>query len=358
MWRLRDLVVDAAHNVAGSPARTLLLGVVAAGVVGGLVFTELSFSQDLLDFQAGFDASGGNVVVASNDDGLPAARCDALGGLDGIVAAAALEPGGPVEMNVAPGTLFQTGAFTAGGLRLFTTGAAPTVAAVVDRWVIGQAAAEELGVEPGMWLAVADVSRQVGAVIDTEPRNPQIARWILTVTAPVGTATQCWVEYQPGAVSGRIELVDTVFADTGDNLVVRPWIRLDEFARDPVAELAQRPQRTAWIAAGLLLAALVWLATWFRRADIGLYRAVGTGPAALLVLGAVEAALPLLVGGIAGALWAVAAWAAATGHTPDPDQTLIATRTAASTLLVALAAAPLLWPITARQSIAQQLKDR
>ncbi|HHC08741.1 MAG TPA: hypothetical protein ENK55_08490 [Actinobacteria bacterium] len=357
-WRLRDLVVDAVRNVAGSPTRTVLLALVAAGVVGGLVFTELAFTQDLLDFRARFDASGGHVVIATNDDGLPVARCVALADLDGVVAAAALDQAGPVETNLAPGTLFQTGRTTTGALRLFTTDPHPTVAAVADRWVLGRAAADELGVEAGMWLAVDDAARQVGAVIDTEARNPQVARWILHVVPPTGTTTQCWVEYAPGARSGRIELLDTRFADTGDQLVVRPWIRLDEFSRDPLTELAQRPQRAAWVAAGLLLAASVWSATWLRRAHIGLYRAVGTGPAGLLVLGAVEAALPLLVGGIAGALWAAAAWAAATGHTPQPDQALIAARTAASTLLVAVAAAPLLGPLTARQPIADQLKDR
>lgn len=358
MWRLRDLVIEAARNVSGTPVRSILLGVVAAGVVAGLVFIELAFTQGLLDFQAGFEASGGHVVVASNDDGLPVGRCAALAGLDGIAAAAALDPGSPAETNVAPGTLFQTGRFTSGGLRVFTTGFAPQAAEVADRWILGEAAADELGVEPGMWLAVDGESRQVGAVVDTEQRNPQIARWILTVAPPVGQAAQCWVEYAPGAATGRIELVDTVFADTGDGLVVRPWIRLDEFSRDPIAELAARPQRTAWVAAGLLLAALVWLATWFRRADIGLYRAVGTGPAALLILGAVEAALPLTVGGLAGALWATATWAAVIGHMPNPDQVLVAVRAAASTLLVALTVAPLLGLLLARQSIAQQLKDR
>ncbi len=357
-WRLRDLAVDAVRNVAGTPARSLLLGVVAAGVVGGLVFTELAFTQSLLDFQGSFATKGGHVVVASNDDGLPAARCAALAATPGITAAAAVEPGIPVETNVAPGTLFQTGRITAGGLRLFTAGTPPEVADAADRWILGAAAADELGLEPGMWLSIDGESRQVGAVVDTEDRNPQIARWILTITPPVGDVTQCWVEYAPGAQSGRIELLDTIFADTGDNLVVRPWIRLDEFARNPTQELATRPQRNAWVAAGLLLAALVWLATWFRRAHIGLYRAVGTSPTALLILGFVEAALPLIVGAAAGTLWATATWAAGTGGFPDPDQSLIAVRTAASTLLLALTAAPLLWPLTGRGSVAQQLKDR
>jgi hypothetical protein len=358
MWRLRDLVIDAVRNLTGSPVRSILLSVVAGGLVGGLVFTELASTQDLRDFQAFFDASGGHVVVASNDDGLPAARCAALSDVEGVVATAGLQSGTPVVTNVAPGTLYQTGVITSGGLDLFTNGPSPAVGDVADRWIVGQAAAEELGVEPGMWLGVDGRIRRVGAVVDTEARNPQIARWILTVAPPAADVTECWIEYAPGVRTGRIEVVESLFADTGDGLVVRPWISLDEFARDPIQELADRPQRNAWLFAGLLLAALFWLATWFRRAHIGLYRAVGTGPAALFILGAVESILPYTIGAAAGSLWAGAAWAATTGNFPTGDQTLVALRTALSILLVAAVTAPLLWPLVARQSIAQQLKER
>jgi len=53
MWRLRDLVVEGVRNVSGMAVRSILFGVVAAGVIGGLVFTELAFTQNLLSFQAG-----------------------------------------------------------------------------------------------------------------------------------------------------------------------------------------------------------------------------------------------------------------------------------------------------------------
>jgi len=358
-WRVRDLVIDAVRNVGGSPVRSLLLGVTTAGLIGALVFTELSTTNDLLAFEHRFIDSGGNVVVAYSDDGLDTRRCAAMASMSGILETAAVTPGSPVEVAQAPGTLFSTGTITTGALTLFTLEPPASVTDVFDRWVIGSAAATELGLSEGMWLTVSGSEpRRVGAVIDTEARNPQIDRWILTVAPAAGIARQCWVEFTPGATTGRNEMVETIFADSSD-ILVTPWIRLDEFSRDPLTELAARPQTNAWLIAGLLLAGISWIGTWFRRSHIGLYRAVGTGPAALLIIGAVEYAIPILLGGLAGTLWAAAAWTATTASGfPDADQLAIAVRTAASTMLLALVTAPLLWPAAARGSIAQQLKDR
>lgn len=356
-WRIRDLIVDALRNLAGSPSRTLLLGVVAAGLIGALVFIELATTDDLLAFEKRFVDSGGNVVVAHSEEGLPADRCAALAAMPGIKRSGAVAPGPAVEVGQAPGTLFNTGTVTAGAVELFTATPPPPISDITDRWVVGAAAADELGLTRDSWLAIDNQQRQVGAVIDTATRNPQIGRWILTIGPPTGTAQQCWIEYFPGATTGRIETIDTAFAGTPD-AVVTPWIRLDDFARNPIEELATRPQTNAWILAGLLLAAIAWITTWFRRSHIGLYRAVGTGPAALLILGTVEYGVPILIGAVAGSLWATAIWTATTSGIPHHDQLIIAYRTAASATLLATATAALLWPATAKESIADQLKDR
>lgn len=357
-WRLRDLFVDAVRNVISSPGRSLLLAAATAGLVGALVFAELSTTDDLLAFESRFVESGGNVIVAFSEEGLSASRCVAMAAVSGVVGTAAVTPEPPVKIAQAPGTLFNAGTVTAGALTLFTPEPLTLGPGIVDRWVVGSAAATELGLSEGLWLAVdGGRARQVAAVMDTGVRNPQIDRWILSIAPAAGAARQCWVEFAPGATTGREEMIETVFADNSD-LEVTPWIRLDEFSRDPVSELAARPQTSAWLVAGLLLAGIGWLGTWFRRSQIGLYRAVGTGPAALLVIGAIEYAIPVVFGTMAGALWAIAAWTATTTGFPDSDQLVIVARSTASTTLLALTVAPLLWPAMARGTIAQQLKDR
>lgn len=357
-WRLSDLLVDAVRNVTGARVRSALLALITAGLVGALVYTEFSTTDELLAFRDTFIDSGGNMFVAASEAGLASDRCAALASMEGVTGSAGIESGPPIETTAAPGTLFNTGGVTIGALGLFSSEPAGSATAVVDGWVIGASAASELGVTEGMWLAIGSATpRHVGTVIDAEIRNPRINRWIMTVQPPTGTVTECWIEFAAGVTSGRQETVNAVFADA-TNVIVVPWIRLDEFSRNPIAELAGRPQASAWIIAGLLIGAMGWLITWFRRSQIGLYRAVGTGPSALLVLGAVELGIPILSGALIGSLWAAAIWTADSAGYPSPDQFAIAMRTTVSTVLLALAAGPLLWPLTVRGSIASQLKDQ
>lgn len=357
-WRLMDVFTEAVRNIAASGTRAVMFGAAAALVVGALAYVELTTTADLLAFEDGFVTAGGNVVVATTDDGLDAARCAALASQRGVVSSVAVATGPLVEVDQAPGTLFNTASVTVGALDQFVLGSSLSSADTVDRWVVGASAAQELGVGEGMWLGVdGGESRQVGVIIDTEVRNPRMQRWIMTVVPAAGTADECWVEFAPGARAGREEFVATIFADSAD-VVVAPWIRLDQFSRNSVAELAARPQADGWLIAGLVLAGISWLATWFRRSQIGLYRAVGTGPSTLLIFGAVEYAIPMLVGSVAGVMWAAATWSAITGRFPGADQAAIAVRMASSSFLLAAVVGPILWPALARESIAKQLKER
>ena len=357
-WSVRGLLVDAIRNVTGGRVRSVLLAVFTAGAIGALVFIELSTTDELLTFQEGLTDSGGNVFIATSEQGLASEQCGALTSMEGVIGTAGIQAGPALETTIAPGTLFGTAEVTIGALGLFSSGPSVPAADVTDGWVIGQAAASELGISQGMWLGIdGSTPRRVGAVIDTGARNPRIGRWLMAVRPPVGSITECWVEFAAGVTTGRQETVSAVFSGTTDVVVV-PWIRLDEFSRDPIAEFAGRPQSSAWIVAGLLIGMMAWLVTWFRRSQIGLYRAVGTGPSALMILGAVELGIPIVSGALIGSLWATAIWTAATAGHPSADQIAVATRTAVSTVLIAIAIGPMLWPLTARGSIAEQLKDQ
>lgn len=357
-WRLRDLANEAIRNTTSARFRTGLLALLTAGVIGALVFVELSTTGELLEFQRGFAESGGNVFIAASEEGLVAERCAAIASMTGVAGSVGVAPGPLVETSDAPGTLFNTGTMTAGALDVFTAESIASTADVSERWVVGSVAAAELGIEKGMWLGInGGEPLRVGAVLDTEQRNPRIDRWIMAIQAPTGRVAECWVEYLPGVTSGRSEALSALFGNSADT-VVAPRIRLGEFSRNPVVEFEQRPQATAWLVAGLLIGMIGWLVTWFRRTQIGLYRAVGTSPAALLILGAGELGIPIVAGSFAGILWATATWTATATVPIDPEQMVVAIRTATSVTLIALATASLLWPLTARGSIADQLKGK
>lgn len=82
-----------------------------------------------------------------------------------------------------------------------------------------------------------------------------------------------------------------------------------------------------------------------------------TWPLTLLILGEIEVCGPLFFGAFLGYLWATAIWAAGHSVTLSLDQCLVAARTASSTILVALSAAPLLFPLLSRESVLRQLRD-
>ncbi|MEX2323523.1 MAG: hypothetical protein WEA29_07105 [Acidimicrobiia bacterium] len=359
-WRLRDAVGEAWRSVTAAVWRTVMLMLVMAGMVGALAWSELATTDHVLAFQRGFDDRGGWVVVASATRGdLPADRCVSIASQRGVVSAGAMTPGPTVQTAAAPGTLFQSASATVGAIQQWAA-SAPSSADLADGIVVGSAAANELGLAPGMIVTVDVVGgdQRVAAVIDTEDRNPFVARWLIQVAPPVGAANQCWVEFEPGTVPAGLGVMEAVFADLRPNLEVRRWIRLDDFSRDPVAELANRPQRQAWIPIGIAAAVLVWVIVWARTAEIGLYRAVGTRTSTLWLFGQFEAVFVLVPAAAAGYLWAVAAHAATADRQPGLDQLLIAARTSLSATLLALIVAPLAWAWSGRGQIAAQLKDR
>ncbi len=358
-WRLRTITQEAVRNVGGSTARTLVTILAAAGIAGGLSWTEYATSDSLLQFQARYSDQGGYVVVVNNPDGLNTARCEGLVGLPQVVASGAARPGDAVETNLAPGTLFQTASATGGLLSVWAPRQRPSYADLAGGVVVGEAAAIELGLGEGRWLQIEGQDpRQVTMVADTENRAPEAMRWIISPIPPTETATTCWVEFTPTTYDAGIEMLWAGFADSGPQLSVTPYRRLDEFSVDPRQALATRPQTGAWLLIGATLAALTWIGTWFRRAELGLYRAVGTTTPQLAVMIWLETLITLGVGILSGLLWATAIRHAANPIPPTWDQMAIAARNTGSGLLLALVLAPLAVLALGRSNIATQLKDR
>lgn len=356
-WRVSDLVAEAWRNLRAAPGRTFLLVGLTAALAGGLAFAEMDTTYDLIDFNQRYVAAGGNGVVVFSDSGLPASTCASADTYEGVLGAGAISAPASVETDVAPGTLFNTAAGTTGLWNVIATDSTTFSTTQGGGWILGEAAATELGLVPGMWLGIDGVVRVVDQVADTELRDPQASRWIMSPMAPTGTAVQCWIEFDAGVSSGRIDAAAAIFAGT-DDAIAAPLVRLDEFSRDPVAELASRATRFGWVLAGLVIALTVWVMAWFRRSDIGLYRALGTRSSGLTIIGSIETAVPLLVGAVVGTVWGVVIAAALAGEATGADQWLIVARSTASAVLLAVVVGPLPWALGAREPIADQLKDR
>ncbi len=286
-----------------------------------------------------------------------AARCEALNGQPGVVAAGGVFSPELATFETAPGVLFQRAAITEGALQVWAPGLHQE--GVAGRaMVVGLALAEEMGLRVGSFaIPEGEAPALVTAVADVERRNPQVARWALELSPPAGGIEQCWVEFEPGAYEGGLAALPATFTSGDETAAARPYIRSDEFTRDPAAEWAARPQRNGWPLAAALVAGLFALTAWFRRSELGLYLAVGTPRSSLMAMLAVEA---LLVVGLGLALAVAYALAIdeALRHSPGLEDVRIVLRTVGSAALLALAVAPVAAVLVVRGSIAELLKDR
>jgi hypothetical protein len=224
--------------------------------------------------------------------------------------------------------------------------------------VVGSALAAELGLRQGSWLAPrGQEPARILAVVNTEPRNPQSQRWLLEIAPPSGPAAECWVEFERAAYEPGLAALAAAFAQGSREPVVRPYIRRDEFTRDVAREFRERPERWGWLVAGGLTAALFLLAAWFRRAELGLYLAVGTPRLQLIALLGIESSLVVAFAATAGILWAFAVHGAL-GHAVPADHAWVALRSGASGALLGMALAPWLAALVARGNISALLKER
>jgi hypothetical protein len=332
----------------------------AAVVLGGLAALELRDVDRADSFQRDFALAGGQVAVVVSEDGaasLSMERCHALQHLPGVIAAGAAGEPDLATFVSAPGVLFQQVPVTAGMLRVWDPGATVPAESLAGAVVVGGSFATEIGVSAGMYLAPrGGEAARVAAVIDPSRRNPTVSRWVFDVVAPAGGAQQCWVEFTPAAYAGGSAALAAWFATGDSEPVIRPYIRADEFTRDPAADYQGRPQRHGWIAIGALLALVAWLMTWFRRADFGLYLALGTRRSALLVISAVESWLVIAAGCALGWLYAVAG-AVAFHAGPTGEAATVALRTAGLAALLAIVLSPLGLALV-RGNILSLLKDR
>lgn len=355
-WRASALAREAACNVRANSIRSFVGLAIIASSIGVLVHVELRQAREATEFLREFEAAGGYMAVVSGGEGmLDSGRCEQLRSWPGVRAAGALGTTTPVSFANAPGQLFQSAVLSPGLLRAWQPGAAlPTGGG----YVVGPSLGGELGLRPGSRLALAGESpATVASVLDAERRNPATVRWLLDVAAPSFAAHECWVVFDRGHYEPGLAALPAWFADGAAEPAVRPYIRRDAFTRDVSGEFASRPQRHGWVAAGGLVVAVFVLASWFRRAELGLYLALGTARLQLAALLFAEAALLLGAGFVLALSWAIVAERLA-GHAVPWEHVELSVRAAGSAALLGLVAAPLLSSLVARGNLASLLKDR
>lgn len=356
-WRLRSIAGEAVRNFLTAPLRSLVLVGLVASLIGSLVLAELAFTDDLIMFTQQYERNGGYIAVATSSNGLSATRCEHLNDRIEIVAAGGVAETGSGRLATAPATLVSTAAVTTGMLSVWDPTSRQSTLTPGGS-AVGRALATELSVRAGTTLNLDSTGPvPIGLVVDTEDRNPYVSRWLLTIRFPIGAVDECWVEFKPDTFGASLPYLQTLFSDAGQDLSVRPWITLDDFARNPTQELASRVQRFAWILVTVLTSLIVWLMIWFRRSELGLYRALGTTKSALLLLIQSEIVTVVALALPIGIAWATLVHTLG-APTPTDGQLFLSIRSATMAAAASTAIAPLGVLLVGRRALLNLLKDR
>lgn len=343
---------------ANTLATTLALLIVAISA-GGVMLAELAVSRELLQYQREFEARGGYVVVAFSEDGLTVSSCERLASFEGIRTAGAVKVRGRISFDHAPGTIYQWVTITPGAIQVLGGGEMSSLSHG-SGFMIGSTAAEELGRESGMHLTSPEVPgiRRVSDVTDFTLRNPASDRWVMAIQTPTGTASECWVEFSPSAYAHASDLIRTLFSGSHDvtDLSLSPLLRRNDLARNPAAEFASRPEAHYGLYVGIAAAAFFWAITWSRRAELALYRAVGSARIEVAAMLQIESVILVLIGVGIGSAWALAVFGMTGDASVTPSQLLIAVRSVLLYVLVISSIAPLAVMLVGRETVPQQLK--
>lgn len=343
-----SVVGEALRNLDASWTRTALLVIIWAGSSGLLAGAELSAATAAIQAQEESIEVGAHVYVVRPDpDPIPWDRCAGMAAEDHVLAAGGSKQDGERAARTAPGTSFRALAIDPGTVTVWT-GTTPPLASVY----VGRAAAEELGLVDGSILATSDGAEPV-LVVDPSPRNPSAERAIMIVGAPSGDVDECWIEVDPAAV----DPADAIATAIGGSTRITALRTQGALTADPAAMFAERPTRLLWMPVAATLIVLVWLDLWLRRADLGLYRALGAPGSAVLLGVQVEIWFVSLLATSGAIAWTLAV-AVASGVLLDADLMGVAVSPPLAVGFAVMAIGPLPAFAIGRRSIATLLKDR
>ncbi len=349
-WRASVVLAEAWSNALASRRRFAALTLVIAGLAGALTWGELSSWRELATAEQRYAAAGGYVAVVSGPSGVDAARCEDVGRHDVVMAAGSLRSAGQVASQTAPRVSLARIDVTAGLVGVWSPGEAAHPGALL----VGGAAARELGVVTGSWLALSNEASVQVQVVDTDARNPLVARSIMDLAPASGPAAECWVEFRPAHAATGIRWLAAIFAS--DEATARPGVERGAFATDPQSTFAARLSGMAWLPASLVASGAIALLAVFRRPEIAVYCAFGLPRSGVLLLLQAETAIIVLMAAAAACAWSVLGFAA-TG-TLDVLGAMVALRTAALFVAATAVIAPLMALLAAWGAPAALLKER
>ena len=356
-WRAWSILRESFLNLG---ARNLVPWTLLFIAFAGVVVTEGFYSSDLLSFRSTLIEGGAYVAtVESADPVLPNSRCSQLGALNGVVGAgsdvAQTSADQPVTISpwAAPGNAFLVTYATPGAVLVWDPDASWSGSRGV---VIGEVAADELGVRSGMYLGAYGLGQTPILDVVSSQRNSEVSRRVIVLSSHISTSSRCWVEFSPATFTAGKGLLASWFS-VDSSTFVRPLQHQSPFERDPVREFSGRPQRDVWLMIGLAGSLILWFVSWSRRNELALYTALNLSALGRLLMVQVEVLVEVAFAWFVALLWGIAVHEAFVGSLTS-DQVVLLVRSSGSAALVVLILGPLGVFVVTRRNVASMLKDR
>lgn len=364
MWSPIVVVREVWLTLVANGWRTLLVLVAATGLIYVVATTESLQAQDALDTDAAQIASGKytyRVTAVPRDDadttaGLAAARCASLAYRNHVVAVGGFTMGDSVTIARAPGLRSELVTVVGRMTALWDPSLQNSPERSTPLWV-SETVARQIGLVPGSALVVGNRTFNGLELFNPEARFPQASAWIAEAIPPHGRVSECWVEFSPGTDESGPNALRAWFADGSQGVAVTPVLVGSEFSRTPAADFMQRPNRYAWLPAGIALGLVLSVAGWFKRAEIALYRTLGSGRLQTSALFTAQGGI-IYFGSWALATALVAAQTVDSLSDFGADTFVLGARAGFLTAAVAVALQSPVFTLLAGGATAYQIKDR
>lgn len=298
-WRLSDAVYEGLRNFASSGRRALVPAVLVSVLLGAGVFLDGSELQSIDDRRSRFVESGGNIVIAEGQIDL--ARCTQLERIPTVVASAGVVRDGSVVLDRSSSTDIALVRATSGlaGFADVDSSWFASRTALVDEafalnrdWVAGR---EILLESPHNETIVSPITVKISSVADVARAGEMLTSGIIVPGSAFGTGTHCIAEFEDASDPVATALLAALVDPEGGEPTVA-------FRRGPPpdfeAEVKGRVTRFAPNAAGVATGLVLSLFALVRRAEYGLYRALGVGHTTLAALKLTEQCAVVLLGAI------------------------------------------------------------
>ena len=300
-WTVDSLVRQARTNLAAERWRSVFLCLLLLTICGLTLASNLITLLSVRTEQRSRAEHGLDVVIATSEGAIDAARCERLSAQNWVLASGSLTPGELDALRIGVGTKLPVGYVTAGFLDVVSERAGKPEVGDPPPIVLGPALRDYLGL-----AATGHIDLQRAGLIrfgslGDSPKASIVSGWVLGLTASYGLADQCWVWVDSRAdADPELQIRNALLGDTSsqsgatdEGLSITRQLGLNDRSRDLEAEWRDRPARAGLFGIAVLVVALTALLAYLRRTEVGLYRALGMAHHQLLIVGAIEVGVML-----------------------------------------------------------------